>query len=407
MLQNTKESRLKSRDYQFTKLIESGYIRETYKEIDFFTINNGKYFTLKVYMGTGANHVEYVNYRTEERRAEVIQNYKSNYDRRQDYKAEQKIKNKGKLSSHAAAAAAIKTELSTIYPHVKFSVKSESFSMGDSVHVNWTDGPTSDEVDSIISKYQYGHFNSMDDMYESTNRRADIPQSKYVSGSRSISAELEAILLPDAEKLFCSDHYNNVRDVNDFIRRIFYHCSIPSGATVTGIVSTGVTCGISSPETFYKIGYTLPETAQKTTEPNFNPVAVVTGEVNIIDYSEKAFAVVGDTKPIKDKLKALGGSFNPRLSCGAGWIFSKKKLNEVTKALQEEPDTLKTEIQKTVQFFEETDKKIYGEVTEQTKVIKMLQSPVKEYTNIQDITEAANSGQMISLLNLCNIVNNV
>ncbi|MDU9792292.1 hypothetical protein, partial [Helicobacter pylori] len=65
MLQNTKESRLKSRDYQFTKLIEAGYIRETYKEIDFFTINNGKYFPLKVYRGTGANHVEYVNYRTE------------------------------------------------------------------------------------------------------------------------------------------------------------------------------------------------------------------------------------------------------------------------------------------------------------------------------------------------------
>lgn len=382
MLQNTKESRLKSRDYQFNKLIEAGYIRETYKEIDFFTINNGKYFTLKVYRGTGANHVEYVNYRTEERRAKVIQNYKSNYDSRQDYKAEQKIKNKGKLSSHAAAAAAIKAELSTLYPHIKFSVKSESFSMGDSVRVNWTDGPTSDEVDNIISKYQYGHFNGMEDMYESTNRRADIPQSKYVSGSRSISAELEAILLPDAEKLFCSDHYNNVRDVNDFIRRIFYHCSIPSGATVTGIVSTGVTCGISSPETFYKIGYTLPETAQKTTEPNFNPVAVVAGEVNIIDYSEKAFAVVGDTKPIKDKLKALGGSFNPRLSCGAGWIFSKKKLNEVTKALSE------------------------GEKEPEPVNIEPLALPT-HYDTLQGIEEAAKGGKVISLYNLSQLINNV
>ena len=103
MLQNTKESRLKSRDYQFTKLIESGYIRETYKEIDFFTINNGKYFTLKVYRGTGANHVEYVNYRTAERRAEVIQNYKNNYENGLKWKAEQKERNKGKSSQHAAA----------------------------------------------------------------------------------------------------------------------------------------------------------------------------------------------------------------------------------------------------------------------------------------------------------------
>lgn len=49
----------------------------------------------------------------------------------------------------------------------------------------------------------------------------------------------------------------------------------------------------------------------------------------IIDYSEKAFAVVGDTKAIKDELKAIGGRFNFRLSCGAGWIFSKKCLTDV------------------------------------------------------------------------------
>lgn len=54
----------------------------------------------------------------------------------------------------------------------------------------------------------------------------------------------------------------------------------------------------------------------------------------VIDYSEKAIAVVGDTRDIKDKLKALGGRFNPRLSCGAGWIFSKKQQAEVEKLLQ-------------------------------------------------------------------------
>src|SRR5690606_21503340 len=144
----TKESRLSSRAYQFSKLIEAGYLQETYKELDFFTHDGDKYFTLKVFKGTGANHVEYCNYRTAERRSEIINNYKRNYDSRQAYKAEQKVKNKGKLSSHAAASAAIKAELTTLYPHIKFSVKSDSFSMGDSVHVNWTDGPTSDEVDN-------------------------------------------------------------------------------------------------------------------------------------------------------------------------------------------------------------------------------------------------------------------
>jgi hypothetical protein len=340
-MQHTKESRLKSRQYQFDALLTKGYKQETFKGVDFFTFDEGKYFTLKVFWGTGANDIEYVNYRSAERRAEVIQNYKNSWDRKETYKAEQKAK--GYTSSHAGAAAAIKAELKGIYPHIKFSVTSESFSMGDSVHVKWTDGPTDNEVDNIIKKYQYGSFNGMEDLYENTNSRDDIPQSKYVSGSRSISDELEAILLPDAERLFTPDHYNHVRHATDFLRQIFYHCSIPAGVTVTGIVPTGETCGISRPETFYTIGYTLPETAQQPQQPNFKPVEVIKGEINIIDYSVKAFAVIGDTKPIKDKLKELGGSFNPRLSCGAGWIFSKKRLDEVTKALSEDTQTAEPE----------------------------------------------------------------
>ena len=50
--------------------------------------------------------------------------------------------------------------------------------------------------------------------------------------------------------------------------------------------------------------------------------------VFLIDYSEKAIAVYGDTKPIKDKLLSLGGKFNMNLTISGvkrpGWIFSKK-----------------------------------------------------------------------------------
>jgi len=47
--------------------------------------------------------------------------------------------------------------------------------------------------------------------------------------------------------------------------------------------------------------------------------------LELVDYSERAIAIIGDTKPIKDQLKALGGKFNPRLKCGVGWIFSKRR----------------------------------------------------------------------------------
>lgn len=55
--------------------------------------------------------------------------------------------------------------------------------------------------------------------------------------------------------------------------------------------------------------------------------------ITFVDYSEKAFAITGDTRAIKDTLKRLGGRFNARLSCGAGWIFSKKNESAVKSAL--------------------------------------------------------------------------
>lgn len=56
---------------------------------------------------------------------------------------------------------------------------------------------------------------------------------------------------------------------------------------------------------------------------------VKTEGVEIINYSERAIAVIGDTKPIKEQLKSLGGRFNFRLKCGAGWVFPKSKREEV------------------------------------------------------------------------------
>lgn len=71
----------------------------------------------------------------------------------------------------------------------------------------------------------------------------------------------------------------------------------------------------------------------KEAEVQAEPAAPAAGSLRIVDYSEKAVAVVGDTKPIKDILRKLGGRFNSRLTCGAGWVFSKKKADEVRAAL--------------------------------------------------------------------------
>ena len=59
--------------------------------------------------------------------------------------------------------------------------------------------------------------------------------------------------------------------------------------------------------------------------------------LEIVEYSEKAIAVFGDTKPIKEVLKDLNGLFRANLTYKgerrAGWIYSKKQERKVREAL--------------------------------------------------------------------------
>jgi hypothetical protein len=69
-----------------------------------------------------------------------------------------------------------------------------------------------------------------------------------------------------------------------------------------------------------------------------NVSEAVPGDFIIVDYSEKAIAVFGDTKPVKEQLKALGGRFNPGLTHEgekkAGWVFSCSKKTELKNLLE-------------------------------------------------------------------------
>ncbi len=59
--------------------------------------------------------------------------------------------------------------------------------------------------------------------------------------------------------------------------------------------------------------------------------------ISIVNYSEKAIAVFGNTKDIKDHLAALGGKFNPSLKQNdervPGWVFPTGKKEEVRKVI--------------------------------------------------------------------------
>lgn len=59
---------------------------------------------------------------------------------------------------------ALKDAFKENYPSVKFSVKSREYSMGASIDVSWTDGPTSQVVKRIIDTFQGADFDGMQDM---------------------------------------------------------------------------------------------------------------------------------------------------------------------------------------------------------------------------------------------------
>jgi hypothetical protein len=433
---NTKAKRTESRDYQFNRLLNDGYSRETYKTLDFFTKNDGKYFTLKVFRGTGSHHIEYMNYRSDESRAAKIQGYKDSHERRITYKAEQKAK--GYTSSHAGASAAVKAELMAAFPGIKFSCKSESFSNGNSVHIEWTDGPTADQVTDISKKYQYGHFNGMEDIYEYTNSREDIPQAKYVSEHRNMSDNVKS-LLPEFEKWFDPESKNDYRNSPEQIfREVFLNTSLPADYTDLKIEKTDcMASGYRSD--FYKFTYNSPQTEVKA-KAEVKAVEVPEGEIQIIEYG-KGIAVIGNTKPIKDILGrgGLNGIFNPRLSCGPGWIFPKNRLQEVTEAIQatqtdnidkpievtaeaveqaqsitEARAGVRNEVVKMINAFAKVDIETCGHITESTKEAARVQcvtidedSIPKQYNNLRDIEAAAKGGKIISLTNLYNLANHV
>lgn len=309
----TKADRQAVQEAQFTFLTSKGYTRDTYKGLNIF-VHSGE-LVLKVYRDTKSEAILWRRYQTADRLKAAIEEQKRSYDSTIEWR--EKNKKDKKRSTAANAAAAIREELKKTFPGIKFSVTSSNFSMGNSVEIRWEDGPTNDEVEAITSKYQYGRFNSMEDIYEYTNTREDIPQAKYVHERRDMSEATKKVLEPLRENFGHSG-------MRDEVERIFGNCSLPAGATVTGIVQTGKSAGLI--EEVYTLSF---EGQQK----EFEKVEVPAGEVQVIQYSEKSIAVIGDTRPIKDKLRDLGGKFNFRLSCGPGWIFSKNKLSDLQKAL--------------------------------------------------------------------------
>ena len=179
----------------------------------------------------------------------------------------------GKYMTDAVLVAKhIRQELSTEFPGQKFSVRKTDYS---TIQIEWKDGPTREEVEQIAGKHQRNCTRDRwnDDLWDHTDTA-----------------------------------FTSVFGGVDYI--LFYRETAPENREISL--------------------YTKPEPKQNKT----NETKTIEAKgLQIIDYSEKAIAIVGDTRAIKDTLKTLGGRFNAHLTCGAGWIFSKAKETTLREAL--------------------------------------------------------------------------
>ncbi|MEQ4664151.1 LPD29 domain-containing protein [Providencia rettgeri] len=88
----------------------------------------------------------------------------------------------------------IRAELKKNFPKTKFSVRKQYYS---SYHVNWTDGPTVEEVESIINKYETSRFDSYTDYHYSETSPFNVVYggADYVFTHRDYSDEIIALAI--------------------------------------------------------------------------------------------------------------------------------------------------------------------------------------------------------------------
>ena len=176
------------------------------------------------------------------------------------------------ITDAVLVAKHIRQDLANTFPGQKFSVRKTDYS---TINIEWEDGPTKEEVEQIAGKH---------------------------------------------ERICVRDRWNDdLWDHND-----------TAFTSVFGGVDYLFYYRETAPENRGISLYTKPEPKQNKT----NKTETIEAKgLQIIEYSEKAIAIVGETRAIKETLKTLGGRFNSHLSCGAGWIFSKTKEATLREAL--------------------------------------------------------------------------
>lgn len=203
-----------------------------------------------------------------------------------------------KLSTKEIAAK-VRSYAKKNFPEFKFSVRSEWSMYTDSMYIELKSGPCVPFVEGSRSA-ERGYMSTM---------------SSVKAWKDELTPEVFAVL--NAVSNYASSfRYDDSDSMQDYFDTNFY-------------LKIKVSDEYKVIEPKAKKSNVKAEKVEKAKEVE----AVTVEGLEIVDYSEKAIAVFGDTKAIKEQLKELGGRFNPALNYNgekrAGWIFSEKQADKV------------------------------------------------------------------------------
>ena len=253
---------------------------------------------------------------------------------------------------------------------IDVKIKTEKYSGGSSINIDYVLGPDAKEIEKDVANASYGSFNSMEDIYEFDRKEfvidgKSLEQFKYTFVNQKISDELwfqiakkytervtYANLAPVVSIEQMNERFDELQNgvwtwkqlIKQLVKRRNF---VTQDETKIEIVDVRFIDSIQGHEVIYNFEgkeystreYKKVETAKSAPEKKETPEQTTTAAngVDVVDYSERAIAVTGNTYEIKETLKQLGGKFNKFLKINggnvAGWIFPKTKKSEVLNVL--------------------------------------------------------------------------
>lgn len=276
--------------------------------------------------------------------------------------------------NYEQASAKETTNLLKKYLKEKFNVMFSIRSDASALRIRYVGGPDINLVKSEVERLKYGTFDSMQDLAGIKDSSElgvvldgkQLREYKFVFVNQTLPEALEYQLTKALSERFNFADIHRVETLEDMTRRFdsvntigywnwrdYMYSKFRDRNFVTdktdNIVVTGCVTNnqeVSFTYTYLGKSYSTNKFEKIDTIKPTRRVAPIKREatpklnnIQMIDYSDKSFVVIGSTYEIKDALSNAGGRFNKFLNIDgkkqAGWIFSKRHENDVANILAE------------------------------------------------------------------------